>query len=318
MKRHPYIDLWLILALGLAAAIGVALYDGPLQIGSYSVKKAPFRESLLAARPAQSALSDRSDRSDRSEQSDQSDRSDQSDLTDEQPQRFLIFGDSMTPNLARRLADYAGANGHIAVHSVNWDSSNSISWAESDRLEEFIAKYEPTFIIVCLGSNESFLRDPSIRVDKINRIIEKFNGRPYLWIGPPSFGSQGPYNEMLARTLGEKNFFRSDTLDLERGDDHIHPIQSGSNKWMDAVMAWLPRSAHPFTAQVPAPGTKRALITYDSYGPPKKYKGEPTDSTEVSEPAEPSEFSENSENSDNPEPSEPAEIPETPVLPDSI
>ncbi|MDE6427807.1 MAG: hypothetical protein K2K59_02520, partial [Muribaculaceae bacterium] len=154
MKRHPYIDLWLILALGLAAAIGVALYDGPLQIGSYSVKKAPFRESLLAARPAQSALSDQSDQSDQSdlsEQSDQSDLSDLSDLTDEQPQRFLIFGDSMTPNLARRLADYAGANGHIAVHSVNWDSSNSISWAESDRLEEFIAKYEPTFIIVCLG-----------------------------------------------------------------------------------------------------------------------------------------------------------------------
>ena len=54
--------------------------------------------------------------------------------TDSLPQNLFIFGDSMTFNLALRLAQYARQNGHV-IHSVNWDSSNTkygLSMTRSD------------------------------------------------------------------------------------------------------------------------------------------------------------------------------------------
>ncbi|MDE6536154.1 MAG: hypothetical protein K2K82_09140 [Muribaculaceae bacterium] len=313
MKRHPYIDLWLVLAVSLIVIAGISISDLHIQIGSYFVKKAPFRESLLSDKSPQGASGGSLLLTDGGPG--QGDEAGETVEVDQSPQTFLIFGDSMTPNLARRLADYAGHNGHTSVHSVNWDSSTSITWAESDKIEHFIEQYKPTFIIVCLGSNESFLRNPSDRVEVIKRIISKFNGLPFIWIGPPRFGQQDAYNDMLTEMLSDRYYFRSDGLELERGKDNIHPVQSGSNKWMDAVMEWIPRSAHPFLAERPAADVVRAKITFDSFGPPRRDNGDEKNSEE----------SEGSESSESTEPTESSESTETPVktpepitLPDSI
>lgn len=314
MKRHPYISLWFILALSLAVIAGISLYEGPIRIGSYTIKKAPFRDSLLADNKSKNGSNSLQIITDDMTQADGSETAE----VDQSPQTFLIFGDSMTPNLARRLADYAGHNGHNSVHSVNWDSSTSITWAESDKIEHFIAQYQPTFIIVCLGSNESFLRNPADRVNIIKQIISKFNGLPFIWIGPPKFGEQDAYNEMLTEMLTDKHYFRSDGLELQRGKDNIHPVQSGSNKWMDAVMAWIPRSAHPFKAEFPAADVVRAKLTFDSFFPPNSKSGN-SETTESDEESEESEGPEQEDHSDAPvAPAEPAQPSEPIAIPDSI
>lgn len=310
-RRHPYIDLWIILTVSLLVVMGVAIYEGDLSLGAYTVKKAPFRESLLGSQTTDSITPLIADEADESALPEGE--------IDENPQTFLIFGDSMTPNLARRLADYAGANGHTAVHSVNWDSSTCITWAESDKIEHFIAEYQPTFIIVCLGSNESFLRNPSDRKEIVARIISKFNGLPFVWIGPPKFGQQDAYNDMFQEML-PKHYFRSDHLELERGKDNIHPIQSGSNKWMDAVMAWIPSTPHPFRAAKPGPDTQRAKITFDSFAPPTKANKEGAQTAEEEESEESnnsdsSDSSNNSDPSDNSDSSNSSDLPDTPSEP---
>lgn len=316
MKRHPYIDLWLVLAVSLIIIAGISISDLHIQIGSYFVKKATFRESLLADKSTQDTSGSTLLLTDCGMSN--GDDAGETVEVDRSPQTFLIFGDSMTPNLARRLADYAGHNGHTSVHSVNWDSSTSITWAESDKIEHFIEQYKPTFIIVCLGSNESFLRNPSDRIEVVKRIISKFNGLPFIWIGPPRFGQQDAYNEMLTEMLSDRYYFRSDGLELERGKDNIHPVQSGSNKWMDAVMEWIPRSAHPFLAERPSADVLRAKITFDSFGPTRAAKSDEKDSesSESTENAEGSEYSEPAEDSESPETT--VKTPEPIALPDSI
>lgn len=275
MKRHPYVDLWIVLSISLLVLLTLALSDIQPKIGSYSLKKAPFRESLFKENRFGEANSIVS-----TEDTTNFENAENLPVivVDETPHTFLFIGDSMVPNLARRLSAYAGENGHIAVHAVNWDSSTTISWAESSHIDDFIAKYRPTFIFVCLGSNECYLRYPEQRISKVRKIIEKFDTIPYVWIGPPHFDKQGTYNDMLARVVGRKNYFSSDELELQRGEDNIHPIQSASNIWMDAVMRWIPQSAHPFLSNVPNDSTKRSKLTFDSFGPTGKTRQE-NDST---------------------------------------
>ena len=59
----------------------------------------------------------------------------------------------MVEGLSRRLGDYAGENGH-KLYTVIWYSSTTERWGTTQTLEHFIAEYKPTYVLICLGSNE--------------------------------------------------------------------------------------------------------------------------------------------------------------------
>lgn len=140
MKSH-YSGLWLIVAVSLIGFLVISFVDD-ISVGGWTIKKAPFSENLLA-------------------KEDSVDRN--SDLfadslagkvieakTDSVPKSILIFGDSMTLNLALRLAQYAKQNGHT-LHSVNWDSSNTKIWADCDTLRHFIREFDVDYVFISLG-----------------------------------------------------------------------------------------------------------------------------------------------------------------------
>ena len=133
-----YSGLWLLLATALAVIFVVAFSDD-IVIGNYTVKKAPFDKTLLASEsedlPVDSLIVQRDTVAQVKVE------------TDSLPQSLFIFGDSMTWNLALRLAQYAKANGHT-IHAVNWDSSNTKIWADYDTLANQIARYKPTQIFI--------------------------------------------------------------------------------------------------------------------------------------------------------------------------
>ena len=169
-----YSGLWLLLATALAVIFVVAFSDD-IVIGDYTIKKAPFDKTLFAnesnrmsgdslAMPSDTVVQVKAE-------------------TDSLPQSLFIFGDSMTWNLALRLAQYAKANGHT-IHSVNWDSSNTKIWADYDTLANQIARYKPTQIFISLGSNELYFKDPRSRLPYIKKILEVIDTIPYVWIGP--------------------------------------------------------------------------------------------------------------------------------------
>lgn len=166
----------------------------------------------------------------------------------------LIFGDSMTILVANRLAQYGKKNG-FNVTSITWDSSSSVTWSKSDTLDNFLSRLNPDLVMIVLGSNELFLKDYNVRRQNIQQILAKIGNRPYLWISPPNWKEDKGYNAFMTSVLKPGTFYNSNDLDLPRQKDHIHPTMKGGETWTDSIMKWVPRSAHPFTAQMPDPGT---------------------------------------------------------------
>ncbi len=247
MKSH-YSGLWLIVAVSLIGFLVISFVDD-ISVGGWTIKKAPFSENLLA-------------------KEDSVDRN--SDLfadslagkvieakTDSVPKSILIFGDSMTLNLALRLAQYAKQNGHT-LHSVNWDSSNTKIWADCDTLRHFIREFDVDYVFISLGSNELYFKNPELRLPYIKRVLEMIDTIPYVWIGPPNWQKDSGINDLLERTCRSGSFFRTDGMELARKKDHIHPTRAASALWVDSIMCWMPKSAHPILADFPSDSIGRA------------------------------------------------------------
>lgn len=240
MKSH-YTGLWLIVALALIIFLIVA-FSNDLSIGSWTIKKAPFRDNLLAEELADSIKADSLSSELPSEKQ---------VTTDSVPKSIFIFGDSMTFNLALRLAQYAKQNGHT-IHSVNWDSSNTKIWADCDTLEFYLRKYNVDYVFISLGSNELYFKNPEQRLPYVKRILEMIDTIPYVWIGPPNWQKDSGINDMLARACKPGSFFRTDGMELKRKRDHIHPTREASALWVDSIARWMPKSAHPILMDTPS------------------------------------------------------------------
>lgn len=243
MDKNKYTGLWLLLALALIIIIFISFYDD-LKLGDWNIKKAPIAESLLKKERHDSITGVTGEK-------DIPEEKIKVVVTDSMPQTIFIFGDSMTFNLALRLAQYAKQNGHT-IHSVNWDSSNTKIWAETDTLKHYVEKWHPTQIFISLGSNEIYFKDPTLRKPYIERIIEIIDTIPFIWIGPPNWKEDSGINDLIEELCGKGSFFRSKGMEFERKADHIHPTRAASILWVDSIMRWLPKSSHPFVAEIPS------------------------------------------------------------------
>lgn len=242
MKRFRYLGIWMILSIVLTVVCIYAFNDEVIIFG-WSPKKAPLAKLLDSP--------DEIISNELATNMDSVPVLDKVVKTDSLPQSIFIFGDSMTYNLALRLAQYAKQNGHT-IHSVNWDSSNTKIWADHDTLAYYINKYRPTHIFISLGSNEMYFKNPETRLPYIQRILETIDTIPYVWIGPPNWKEDTGINDLLARTCKAGSFFRSEGMDFKRKKDNIHPTRESSALWVDSIMRWLPKSNHPFVAEIPA------------------------------------------------------------------
>ncbi len=245
-----YCGLWLLLSVALAIVLVVAFTDD-IRIGDYHVKKAPVAEMLLKAENQQeindSILLD----------SIRSEAAITEVVVDSLPQSFFIFGDSMTYNLALRLAQYAKQSGY-AINSVNWDSSNTKIWADCDSITNMIARFKPTHIFIALGSNELYFKDPKLRLPHIRKILDMIDTIPYTWIGPPNWKEDTGLNDVLEAACSPGSFFRSAGMHFDRKSDHIHPTRQSSALWMDSIMRWIPKSSHPFVVDIPSDSIVKA------------------------------------------------------------
>ncbi len=250
-STYYYIHLWLLLAVALIVIVTISFSDD-IRIGSWNMKKAPIAESLLKQKL------DYHDEVIAEIDSVEKEFDMQNVIvTDSTPQSLFIFGDSMTFNLALRLAQYARQNGH-QINSVNWDSSNTKIWAESDTLLYYIDKFKPTQIFISLGSNELYFKNPEVRAPYVKKIIEMIDTIPFVWIGPPNWKEDTGINDMLERMCGIRRFFRSAGMEFKRKKDNIHPTKESSALWVDSIMRWLPESSHPFTAEIPSDSIGKA------------------------------------------------------------
>ncbi len=249
MKRFKYTPLWLILSVALSVIVTISFMED-IRIGEWTVKKAPIKEFILQDNKFD-LLADSDINASDSAEIVGGVSADEVVKTDSLPQNLFIFGDSMTFNLALRLAQYARQNGHV-IHSVNWDSSNTKIWAEHDTLRYYIDKYRPTQIFISLGSNEMYFRNPETRAPYVKKILEVIDTIPYVWIGPPNWKEDTGINDMLQRICKKGAFFRSEGMEFKRKKDNIHPTRESSSLWVDSIMRWIPKSSHPFIVEMPS------------------------------------------------------------------
>jgi len=167
-------------------------------------------------------------------------------VPDTTAQRILLIGDSMLEGIARRFSAWCEASGH-ELHTVIWYGSSTKSWAESGRLQHYMAETRPTLVVMCLGSNELFVKDAARRGDYVRQLAAACGQTPYVWIGPPNWKDDTGINAAIAGQTSAARFFESRRLRLERGKDHRHPTLAAAATWTDSVATWLasPRTAHP-------------------------------------------------------------------------
>lgn len=255
--KSKYTGLWLLLAISLAIIAMISFMDD-IVIGEWKIKKAPIAENLTGKYQTTQEIQLKEEKIKIEAKKKQEA---QHNEVDTMPQVFLVFGDSMTQNIAIRLAAYARQNGHT-IHTINWDSSGTKIWSKSDTLSYFIKKYKPTYIFVSLGGNESGYGKPDVLVPNVKTILSKIGDIPFVWIGPPSLknGESAKYSDMLGSVLPAGTFFRSDGLTLERRGDKIHPTVKAAAFQVDEMVKWLKTSAHPIRMNTPADSISNTKI----------------------------------------------------------
>ena len=167
-------------------------------------------------------------------------------------QRVLIFGDSMSEYLGLRLADYANKNGH-KLTCITWVSSDTRNWAATDTLQHYIQRIKPTYVFVCLGSNELYTSDMKGCEKRIRAILSKIGNIPTIWIGPPNWCEDNGYNKLLREVMGPRGYYPSYKLTFERQKDGRHPTMVSSAMWMDKIVEWMNSGhcVHPFRLEMP-------------------------------------------------------------------
>lgn len=181
-------------------------------------------------------------------------------LTYNQPdtatQRILFFGDSMLESLGRRFDQYTTENGH-ELTSVIWYSSSTKLWATTDTLQHFIRTVKPSFVMICLGSNELSVRDLTKRDAYVKTILQRIGDLPYCWVSPPNWKEDSGINKVILDNVGKDHYFDSRHLVLERGSDNVHPTFSSGACWMDTVVMWMNSGAFPHPIRLNVPTEKR-------------------------------------------------------------
>lgn len=160
----------------------------------------------------------------------------------EASQRILLIGDSMIEWLRLRLASWCREAGY-ALYVVIWPSSNLIWWGKSDTLRAFIEKYQPTYVLISLGSNELFVPAIEKRKPYVERLLQQVGDLPMVWIGPPAWREDMGIIAFLRRRMGAGRYFSSERIPMERLEDGAHPTPAEAYRWADTLVGYLRDSA---------------------------------------------------------------------------
>lgn len=157
--------------------------------------------------------------------------------------RILVVGDSfavgLTPPL-RALAKEAG----LPFDSVALQGTRIDQWAVSAALDEKLRKFKPSLVLVSLGTNDEYLRGDggTMQAPHLDRLLAKLRTvGDFVWIGPPKLPKRATNGviPLLRSRLDDDHYFPSQTLNLPRGPDALHPTARGYAGWAGALWQWL-------------------------------------------------------------------------------
>ncbi len=169
--------------------------------------------------------------------------------------RVLLIGDSLAVGLTVPFGSLAREHG-VTFKGLGTVGTRIDQWASSTELAQTLATFQPTIVIVSLGTNDAYMMgppDPGQRqapyLDKLLALLERSSPSPraLVWLQPPTLPPAAialPSIRALIETLRRRTripvfVFQSQQLSLPRGPDGIHPVASGYAQWAGALWQWL-------------------------------------------------------------------------------
>ena len=172
-------------------------------------------------------------------------------------QKILLAGDSMAGGLEIFLKKYCAKN-HHTLKTFSWTSSTTNAWASKNKLRNLAKEYNPTFVIIVLGSNELFAKDLESKQKFIEEIVSEIPCNKFIWVGPPNWKEDNGFNETIRKVVGNGKYFSSkeiflrEPLKSKRGSDKRHPSLEGYRVWADSVTSWImAKSDNPIRLEKP-------------------------------------------------------------------
>lgn len=155
-------------------------------------------------------------------------------------ERVLLLGDSQLEGLRKPMHEYCGANNHELVSTVLWYGSTTKQWSNTDTMNYFIRKYNPTIVIFAIGLNELFVNDLDNRKKYIENILGKIKNFDvnFFWIGPAAWTKDKGVIKIMQELVG-KDFYPSHLLTLARASDNRHPSRGAARIWADSVAVFM-------------------------------------------------------------------------------
>lgn len=159
----------------------------------------------------------------------------------------LHIGDSFAGALGYALNEELATHGVEGV--IKYEKSTYIpTWAWKREVDTYLRKYEPDLVVITLGGNELGIANPEQRAENIQRLIQRFDGIPCVWIGIPLWEGANPrLMAVIEQNAAPCRFLDSHALlpDLERAKDKIHPSLAARKRWARTVVEWLRQQRLP-------------------------------------------------------------------------
>ena len=162
--------------------------------------------------------------------------------------RVLVVGDSMAEGLTpflRTLSEEAGLP-FMALHargSTITDWAGLVPTDLSAALDAALVDFEPTVVIVVLGTNDEYLSQASLdaEADDIEALLGKLEdlGLDVAWVGVPPLPK--PESNGAVELIAETGVavFPTENVDIPRAPDRLHPSVAGYGKWAGGLWSWL-------------------------------------------------------------------------------
>ena len=166
--------------------------------------------------------------------------------------RLMLVGDSLSVGLAPPLKAVAVESGvsfvHVGETGTRIDQWSSNSTVQGIKLNQTLASFAPTLILVSLGTNDEYLKKYGTadvlakQKPYIDALMVKLKatGAEVAWIGPPTNAYQSPeLRAYLASVVGKSRYFPSEKYTLPRQQDGLHPTVAGYAGWTGLIWQWV-------------------------------------------------------------------------------
>jgi lysophospholipase L1-like esterase len=155
--------------------------------------------------------------------------------------RLLLIGDSLAVGLAPQLKALA-AEQKVPFLGTATVSTRIDQWAQSAALQQTLSAFRPTLVLVSLGTNDEYLTGNAVQRQSpyLDQLLQRLAPAEVVWIGPPTLPK--PSNGIVAflqSKIPASQYFPSQTLQIPRAPDRIHPTAKGYAAWAGALWQWL-------------------------------------------------------------------------------